>query len=84
MELHRYRKEIGALVRKFREEAGLTLQELINKEREDYALVSENTLLDLEKGKKIPKQEILDAILNALGITMQDLLLEVKKGKFAT
>ena len=75
MDLEKYKEEIGEFVRKARKEKGISLQQFT----ERYNIVAENTLIDLEKGRKVPKQEILDLVLNAIDKDMQDVWDEVGK-----
>ncbi|WP_344010509.1 helix-turn-helix transcriptional regulator, partial [Nocardiopsis exhalans] len=60
------RKRFGALLRKYRGQAGLSQQELAS-----AAIVSQSTISDLERGKKGTKREPvlrIDTAVNARGV----------------
>ena len=79
MEFNDRKKEIGAAVRKFRKEKGLSQKQLIYARGEKYPVLSENALIAIEKGKTLPKQETLDIVLSILDKTMSDLLEEIDR-----
>ena len=58
-------ENIGGLIRKQRKKQGLTLAELC-----DLAEVSYTTLVKLEKGNPSARLDILNKVLNALGLKL--------------
>jgi transcriptional regulator with XRE-family HTH domain len=66
------RKLIGRVLRRTRMAQGRTLREV-----SDLAGVSIGHLSEVERGRKEPSSELLDAICRALGLTLPELLLAV-------
>ncbi|GAA0498280.1 transcriptional regulator ClgR [Paractinoplanes deccanensis] len=66
------RKLIGQVLRRTRMAQGKTLRDV-----SDLAGVSIGHLSEVERGRKEPSSELLDAICRALGLTLFDLLLAV-------
>jgi len=65
------RQTVGARIRKFRESAGLTQEELAR-----AADIGRVTLVRLEKGEQSPRFQTLRALANALGMESLDALVE--------
>ena len=72
MNFDNYRKELGAFIRKTRQEQGLSLQQLIRKKDPLRPAVSENTLRGVEDATTNAKQETITIIFDLLGKTMGD------------
>ena len=64
-------KVIGSVIKKYREKANLNQEELSS-----MAGISQNYLAKIEIGQKHPTLDTLVYICNALGITVNDLLME--------
>ena len=64
-------KVIGSFIKKYREKANLNQEELSS-----MAGISQNYLAKIEIGQKHPTLDTLVYICNALGITVNDLLME--------
>ena len=62
-------KDIGDAVRKIAEEQGVSISELSRKTGSDY-----NTIKSFLKGKSIPKLDILQNILRAVGYEFTEIL----------
>lgn len=60
---------IGAVIRRARQEADLTLKELA-----DRAILSVVYLGEIERGKKYPSALVLERLASALDLTVPDLL----------
>ena len=67
----RNRKTLGERIRQFRESAGLTQEVLAN-----AAGIGRVTLVRLENGDQTPRYKTMNAIAEALGKRVQDLLVE--------
>lgn len=67
----RGRHTLGERVRRYRESAGLTQDALARK-----ADIGRVTLVRLEKGEQTPRFKTLEAISNALGVRVPELLVE--------
>ncbi len=65
------RRTVGERIRKLRRSAGLTQDTLA-----DSANIGRVTLVRLEKGEQTPRYKTLDAIANALGVRVAELLVE--------
>lgn len=67
-----WREVLGELLRRLRHERGLTLGEIA-----DRAGLSPQYLSEIERGRKEPSSEMIEAVAGALGVTLIDLTLAV-------
>ncbi|WP_025253028.1 helix-turn-helix domain-containing protein [Corynebacterium vitaeruminis] len=65
------REALGAALRAFRADKGITLRELAEASR-----VSPGYLSELERGRKEVSSELLASVCHALGTTVSDVLIE--------
>ncbi|MCS5479183.1 helix-turn-helix domain-containing protein [Corynebacterium sp. YIM 101645] len=65
------REALGAALRSFRAEKGITLRELA-----ESARVSPGYLSELERGRKEVSSELLASVCHALGTSVADVLIE--------
>ncbi|NYI73568.1 transcriptional regulator with XRE-family HTH domain [Corynebacterium durum] len=65
------REALGAALRSFRADRGITLRELA-----ELARVSPGYLSELERGRKEVSSELLAAVCRALGANVSDVLIE--------
>jgi transcriptional regulator with XRE-family HTH domain len=68
----RFRELAGAALRRRRNAQGRTLREVA-----DAAGVSLTYLSEVERGRKEPSSEVLEAVCTALGVLLSDVLFEV-------
>jgi DNA-binding XRE family transcriptional regulator len=68
----RFRELAGASLRRRRKAQGRTLREVA-----DQAGVSLTYLSEVERGRKEPSSEVLEAVCEALGVLLSDVLFEV-------
>ncbi|MEJ5927067.1 helix-turn-helix transcriptional regulator [Corynebacterium sp. H128] len=65
------REALGAALRAFRADRGITLRELA-----EMSSVSPGYLSELERGRKEVSSELLAAVCHALGASVSDILIE--------
>ncbi|MCL2222651.1 MAG: helix-turn-helix transcriptional regulator [Oscillospiraceae bacterium] len=73
MDLEKYKAQVGRFIKKTRKSKKMSQMKLITDER-GFQIVSEKTLIEIEKGRKTPRPDTLDLLLSRLGKSMLDIL----------
>ena len=73
MNLEKYKTQVGNFIRESRHNLGISQRKLITDEQGD-TIISEKTLIEIEKGRKAPRPDTLSILLRRLGKTMADVL----------
>jgi len=77
MDIEKYKAQIGAYIKRTRKARKMSQRELITDD-EGFQIVSEKTLIEIEKGRKAARTDTLSLLLRRLDKSMLDILAELE------
>lgn len=75
MDIEKYKSQVGTFIKQTRQAQKMSQKELITDENGNQ-IVSEKTLIEIEKGRKAPRPDTLNLLLRKLSKSMLDILVE--------
>jgi transcriptional regulator with XRE-family HTH domain len=75
MDIEKYKAQVGAYIKKTRKAKKMSQRELITDD-DGFQIVSEKTLIEIEKGRKAARPDTLNLLLRKLDKSMVDVLAE--------
>jgi len=73
MDLEKYKAQVGNFIKETRQAQKMSQKQLITDEN-GHQIISEKTLIEIEKGRKVPRPDTLSLLLSKLGKSILDVL----------